>query len=142
MPMEAFDAWRNGASIPSLWDANPKGGDIGERATDFGRDYEDSTGRKGSGNAARHAYWQAMLACKYGQETAIAIGDAHEKGRQCDPDSRIDQYNNRVARRIAYQNRGSCDMIFPKIKEALDNGDFIFDPNDPRMPPAPPECCK
>jgi uncharacterized protein RhaS with RHS repeats len=50
-------------------------------------------------NAARHAYWQAMLTAKYGDVIATKVGYLHELGNWS-IDSLTDTYNNEVARRL------------------------------------------
>jgi RHS repeat-associated protein len=136
---QAEIAWRNGAPASAIWDAY-SGGEIGSNAIQFGKEWQNAHGTPGWSNAARHAYWQAMLTCHYGADTAKSIGDAHEVGQNHNLDSRIDQYNNCVARRIAEQYGNDCDAAKQAIERALENGEFITNTNDPRIPggPIPP----
>ena len=84
-------------------------------------------------NAARHGVWQARLAFKHGEDSAIEIGNAHEEGSPDALDSWVDQYNNRVARGIG-AGAGSLEEIPELIRAALDDGRLIASPTDPRIP--------
>jgi RHS repeat-associated protein len=64
--------------------------------------------------AARHAYWQAMLTQKHGHASAATIGDLHE-GNNNSFDSRRDRANNRVGRDIG--GRGYDDVNTRKVIE-------------------------
>lgn len=49
-------------------------------------------------NAKRHVFWQISMAQAFGETFALAIGDAHEKGRPGSAtDNAADEYNNEVA---------------------------------------------
>ncbi len=138
---QGFAAVSNGTSLHAAWDA-VRG--IRSDAEDYSNNkYPDET-MPGKNNAARHGYWQAMLTCKHGSDNAEKIGNAHEAGRGCQKDSRVDQYNNEVARGIGnkLKTEGKCDKesVQKAIDNAIQNGDFITDPNDPRVPPAPEGC--
>jgi RHS repeat-associated protein len=111
---------------------------IGREATRFGNEWAsfDIPETASWSNAARHAYWQAALTAKYGPDVAKAIGDAHERGENCSRDSRIDQFNNAVARRIAKGLKLS--EIEGAIIKALLEGEFITSYSDPRIPPPGP----
>jgi ABC-type sugar transport system substrate-binding protein len=131
----------NGASLGAIRDASPFG-DIGSDATDFGNEWQKKNGGDW-GNAARHGYWQAMLACKYGETAAKAIGDAHECGNDCTEDSRADQFNNNAARKIGAAAGKPCDKekIRQAVEKALKEGKFITNiSGDKRLPPAPEGC--
>ncbi|GAA2418474.1 hypothetical protein GCM10010420_56190 [Streptomyces glaucosporus] len=53
-------------------------------------------------NAVRHVYWQCLLKKRLGEEFAIAMGDAHERGRPgSDADNRADEINNGIGLRLA-----------------------------------------
>ncbi len=80
-------------------------------------------------NAARHAYWQGMLAAIYGPEEAKAIGDAHEY-RAVDPlDSWIDLYNNEVARNIGLEVKQNLLNECHSVPRMSINLGFGFDRN-------------
>lgn len=49
-------------------------------------------------NAKRHVFWQIAMAQSFGEAFAIAIGDAHERGRPgSTADNDADAYNNKLA---------------------------------------------
>ncbi|MEU0331762.1 hypothetical protein [Streptomyces sp. NPDC006193] len=53
-------------------------------------------------NAVRHVYWQCLLKKRLGEEFAVAMGDAHERGRPgSDADNRADEINNGIGLRLA-----------------------------------------
>ncbi|KUM68250.1 glycoside hydrolase family 18 protein [Streptomyces curacoi] len=55
-------------------------------------------------NAVRHVYWQCLLKKRLGEEFAIAMGDAHERGRPgSDADNKADEINNRIGLQLADQ---------------------------------------
>jgi len=94
---------------------------------------------EGKRNAARHAFWQGMLTYYLGYDIAEDIGDAHEANSTNELDSWIDQYNNQVARDIAWQcwnvDRCTLEELIRRLLEAMEDGRFITSPCDPRVPP-------
>jgi RHS repeat-associated protein len=86
-------------------------------------------------NALRHGAWQALLTFEFGEEKARLIGGLHELGEEYTADSRVDECNNKIGRRI-----GKNKNIEQLLEQALYNGDLIIDNSDPRTPPwyAPP----
>lgn len=84
-------------------------------------------------NAARHGVWMARLTFKHGAASAQEVGDAHERGSPDLLDTFIDQHNNRVARGIG-SSVSSLEEIPDRVRAALQNGEFITDPQDPRIP--------
>ena len=55
-------------------------------------------------NAVRHVYWQCLLKKRLGEEFAIAMGDAHERGRPgSDADNKADEVNNKIGLQLADQ---------------------------------------
>jgi hypothetical protein len=55
-------------------------------------------------NAVRHVYWQCLLKKRLGEEFAIAMGDAHERGRPgSDADNKADEINNKIGLQLADQ---------------------------------------
>lgn len=98
-------------------------------------------------NAARHAYWMAKLAAMIGAKDARAAGDIHERVSSEDPiDSKIDDWNNEIGRRIGLIAHEWAKRDFPLdyekyfkhyvdilIRKAMREGAFILDKNDPRI---------
>ena len=61
----------------------------------------------GERNAKRHAFWQISLVQKFGEDFAVKLGDAHEKGRPgTAEDNRVDALNNEAALKYAKDNPG------------------------------------
>ena len=63
----------------------------------------------GHSDAFRHAYWNAMLAHRFGEEWTTSYTSAHERVPENDPRSHasaeaMDLYNNEVGRQIARDN--------------------------------------
>lgn len=83
--MEAFKHYTTRNSIP-------------KKAEKFAEKYAGDNERKE--NALRHAYWQAMLTYKHGEEKAEDMGDWHERLDNDPDDSRVDQHNNAIGRWI------------------------------------------
>ena len=49
-------------------------------------------------------YWQCLLKKRLGEEFAIAMGDAHERGRPgSDADNKADEVNNKIGLQLADQ---------------------------------------
>jgi hypothetical protein len=106
---------------------------------DFGEKWAEKHGES-QRNAARHAYWQAKLACEYGSDQAKGIGDAHESEPGCSKDTRADKFNNKVARKIG-SGLQDCDKVEEAVGKAIKNDRFITNKeNDPRLPEKP-DCC-
>jgi hypothetical protein len=93
------------AGFGSIKKAN---GEWKEQAWDFMKEVKNKypqlrpEDRVGIMNAVRHAYWQAMITARYGALAATKIGDAHERGGENCIDSKVDQFNNTVGRRIGH----------------------------------------
>jgi hypothetical protein len=61
----------------------------------------------GERNAKRHAFWQISLVQKFGEDFAVKLGDAHEKGRPgTAEDNRVDALNNAASLKYAKENPG------------------------------------
>ncbi|MGW4200628.1 DNRLRE domain-containing protein [Streptomyces sp. NPDC004726] len=84
-------------------------------------------------NAYRHCLWQAILTWDLGDWVAKAFGDAHEKkhknskDKKKKEDSRVDDLNNEVGRKIGAQITawtlwGAGDAACARCKKALRNG--------------------
>jgi hypothetical protein len=78
-------------------------------------------------DAFRHAYWNALMASRYGGEWAEDYGTAHEQ-RPGNPASReaMDLYNNEVGRRIASENPdASPEELAGLVEQAVRNGEMV-----------------
>ena len=62
-------------------------------------------------NALRHFVWQATLTMAFGSKVARAFGNAHEIGAPDKIDSRVDLWNNDIAREYATTHRGLLSRI-------------------------------
>ncbi|MFR9751384.1 DUF6973 domain-containing protein [Nocardia sp. 004] len=81
----------------------------------------------GHGDAFRHAYWNALMTQKFGEEWTQNYTIAHEKSGG-NPPSReaIDLYNNELGRTIAQKNPDATpEQLQTKIAEAIQNGRAI-----------------
>lgn len=83
----------------------------------------------GCADAARHTYWNALLALEYSQEFAKGLTDAHEYSNIQNGclDNAMDIHNNGVGRDIA-QRLGpdaTRQQIQQAVVDALKNGDLV-----------------
>lgn len=86
------------------------------------------------GEAARHAYWMAVITAKYGPDVAREVGISHEIGQEDTPDSMRDYYNNVLGRQIGLDVRGlpedeQHEAIIKRIEEMMSSGELITDPS-------------
>lgn len=78
-------------------------------------------------DAFRHAYANALLTEKFGEEWTQAYTTAHERG----PDNpavveAMDLYNNEIGRGIATDNPGAdSDELAAKVEQAVKGGDMV-----------------
>jgi RHS repeat-associated protein len=125
-------------------------GDIGSEAVRWSK-AADPTSPPGTDyqKAARHAYWQMLMMNEIGEALAISIGNAHEWFTTNWADSRIDQYNNELARKLYYTELKKGDQTMDGykfvskevlhlrmqelIRQHIKNGDFIVQAPDPRL---------
>ncbi|YCK38243.1 RHS repeat-associated core domain-containing protein [Actinomadura sp. ATCC 39365] len=68
-------------------------------------------------NAVRHFLWQVTLAYVIGQDAAVSLAEAHEKGEACRPkrarcDTAADQYNNAFSRSWAKSHEKELDRMY------------------------------
>ncbi|WP_369371859.1 hypothetical protein AB1046_00660 [Promicromonospora sp. Populi] len=78
-------------------------------------------------DAFRHAYWNALMTSRYGEQWAEDYGTAHEQ-RPGNPASReaMDLYNNEVGRRIAAENPdASSEELAGLVEQAVRNGEMV-----------------
>ncbi|AGT08889.1 LysM peptidoglycan-binding domain-containing protein [Paracoccus aminophilus] len=81
----------------------------------------------GHNDAFRHAYWNALMSDRFGEDFAAAMSTAHE-GVPENPAAKeaMDLYNNEVGRRIARENPGASDEeLANKVEEAVRNGEMV-----------------
>ncbi|MGW4528047.1 glycoside hydrolase family 18 protein [Amycolatopsis sp. NPDC004378] len=63
-------------------------------------------------NAVRHVYWQCLLKKRLGEEFAIAMGDAHERGRPgTAADNKADEENNKIGLKLADEVESDADCL-------------------------------
>lgn len=53
-------------------------------------------GARGRANAVRHFVWQAYATARFGEDIAVALAEAQERGTPDARDSRVDSHNNAV----------------------------------------------
>jgi uncharacterized protein RhaS with RHS repeats len=119
-----------------VWDAAY--GQDADIAQQFAKELAEEKGtsedeKRGITNAVRHATWQALLTMKHGPDSAREVGDLHEVGNEETTDSQIDQQNNQVGRDIGVETITHAE-VEEAVEKALDNGELITDPGDPRLP--------
>jgi len=92
-------------------------------------------GTPGLQNAVRHFIWQAYIAGRHGADVAVAVGTAHEEGRETPYDTRVDLHNNAIGRQYGEQHaaeigRGSVTdalkALVPVGKEKFAEGELIW----------------
>lgn len=79
-------------------------------------------------DAFRHAYWNALMARRFGEEWARNYATAHEmRPDNTQPREAMDLYNNEVGRRIALEHPDASDEeIADLIEEAVRAGDMVI----------------
>lgn len=78
-------------------------------------------------DAFRHAYWNALMADKFGQDFATRFGTAHEgvPGNEADREA-MDLYNNSVGRRIAREHPdASREELAGLVRGAVERGEMV-----------------
>lgn len=91
----------------------------------------------GQGDAVRHAYWNALMTDKYGEDFAKSFATAHEGiGGPANREA-MDLYNNNIGRQIALENPGaSADELRSKVEAAVNDGKMIVvSAANPQAPP-------
>ncbi len=88
-------------------------------------------------DAFRHAYWNALMTQRFGEEWAERYGTAHERlpGNPADREA-MDLYNNEVGRRIAVENPDAdpeelADLVEQAVKDGRmvvvdENGELAY----------------
>lgn len=78
-------------------------------------------------DAFRHAYWNALMARKYGQDFASKYATAHEgvPGNPADREA-MDLHNNEVGRRITQEHPdASPEELANLVQQAVERGDMV-----------------
>lgn len=94
----------------------------------------------GHRDAFRHAYWNSMLANRFGQDWAEQFTTAHE--RSTSPDATdttvaMDLHNNEVGRRIAAEHPdASPDELKRHVEQAVRDGDMVVLNKEGRLVPS------
>lgn len=81
----------------------------------------------GHTDAFRHAYWNALMTKRLGEDFAIRFASAHEGagGNPADREA-MDLYNNEVGRRIATQHpNASEEELADLVQQAIRGGDMV-----------------
>lgn len=122
-------------SLAKMWDfRNIKDDAITEAERRFSPEREPTQEEANDGHldAFRHAYWNALLARKFGPDFARKFTNAHEgvteNGRPVNPADReaMDLYNNEVGRRIAAEHPdASSEELADLIEQAVERGDMV-----------------
>lgn len=89
----------------------------------------DHGGRQDNHNDAfRHAYWNAMMAGRYGQDWAHDYGTAHEQtpGNEAPAREAMDLYNNEVGRRIQAEHPDvTPEQLAGFVEQAVRDGEMV-----------------
>ncbi len=84
-------------------------------------------GNDGHRDAFRHAYWNALMTQKYGEQWASAFGTAHEgvPGNTANREA-MDLYNNAVGRTIGANNKNaSPEELANLVEQSLNQGKLV-----------------
>ena len=87
----------------------------------------------GHGDAFRHAYWNALMTQRFGEEWVSDFATAHERGPTSHPvPVAMDLYNNEVGRQIALEHPdASPEQLADIVQQAVTDGDMVvIDEND------------
>ncbi len=110
--------------------------DIRQDALHRGENVFDGQGvTDGHADAFRHAYWNALMAQRYGEDWAAEFATAHERN----PDSHatpvaMDLHNNEVGRRIAMENPdASPDELAALVEQAVRDGEMVVVGQDDKL---------
>ncbi|MPY99544.1 MAG: hypothetical protein GEU97_16380 [Actinophytocola sp.] len=113
--------------------------DIRQDALHRGETVFDSEGvTDGHSDAFRHAYWNARMAQRFGDEWAAEFATAHERS----PESHatpvaMDLHNNEVGRRIATENPdASPDELAGLIERAVRDGEMVVVDSEGTLAPS------
>lgn len=92
----------------------------------------------GHSDAFRHAYWNAMLANRFGPEFAEEYATAHERtGTNTATAEAMDLHNNEVGRRIASEHPDAGpEELAARIKDAVQDGQMVVVDSSGRLVPS------
>jgi hypothetical protein len=117
--------------------------DIKQRAEDAAKARFTGNGREdGHEDAFRHAYWNALMAQRYGEQWADDFATAHERNPTSHPvPVAMDLHNNEVGRQIALNNPGdSPEELATLVENAVREGKMVVvDQNDTLVSSLPGE---
>ncbi|MBO0608732.1 DUF6973 domain-containing protein [Myceligenerans salitolerans] len=87
----------------------------------------------GHGDAFRHAYWNALMTQRFGEEWVSEFATAHERGPTSHPvPVAMDLHNNEIGREIALRNPDAGpEELADIVQQAVTDGDMVvIDEND------------
>ena len=89
----------------------------------------------GHGDAYRHAYWNALMTQKYGEDWTAEFGAAHEGiGGNTPAREAMDLYNNELGRKIATENPdASPEELAQIVRQKIDSGEAIVIDGDKQI---------
>lgn len=99
--------------------------------------YGAGTQFDGTADAFRHAYWNALMAERFGQKWADDFATAHEGAPKSLPQaSAMDLHNNEIGRQVARDNPGVHPLALQRlIDEKLRDGSLmVYDKNGNLVP--------
>lgn len=99
----------------------------------------DGTGlTDGHSDAWRHAYWNAQMTQRFGEEWAADFATAHERNPTSHPTPvAMDLHNNEVGRRIAMEHPDAGpEQLQELIKQAVLDGEMVVIGPDDRLVPS------
>lgn len=97
--------------------------------------FDGQGGTDGHADAFRHAYWNARMTQRYGEDWATEFATAHERN----PASHqtpvaMDLHNNEVGRRIATENPdASPDELAALVEQAVRDGEMVVIGQDDKL---------
>ncbi|SMB26121.1 protein of unknown function [Sterolibacterium denitrificans] len=119
--------------VPNYSDLARYTSEANEAAHQFGLD--PAGAHNEDWDAFRHAYASAEMTREYGEGWARLLGDANELKRPggfFDGEANMDLWNNARGREIGRESTSKEDSA-RRVKDALDRGDLMRNPSDPRV---------
>jgi len=89
--------------------------------------FDGKGGTDGHADAFRHAYWNAMMTQRFGEEWTQEYATAHERNPDSHPTPvAMDLHNNEVGRRIAVENPdASREELRNLVEQAVRDGEMV-----------------